>query len=242
MDLGLTGRTAIVCGASSGIGLAISKRLRSEGANVAMFARRADRLEAEAAEIGGLAVSGDLAEPADIARLVDKTVSAFGGVDVVVHSGGWISPGPPSGLDPAEIGAAIELVLYSAVRLTNLCLPYLVRSGRGRVITISARAVREPNEHMAAGAVARLGGIGWAKTLARDVARDGITVNTIATGAIDTARAREIGIVDMSMIPVGRMGEPDEVAAVVCFLASDAAGYVTGAVIPVDGGLTRFAL
>jgi 3-oxoacyl-[acyl-carrier protein] reductase len=95
---------------------------------------------------------------------------------------------------------------------------------------------------MAAGAVARLGGIGWAKTLAREVAPMGITVNTIATGAVDTARATAIGTVDLSSIPAGRLGTPEEVAAVVCFLASERAAYVTGAVIPVDGGLTRFAL
>jgi 3-oxoacyl-[acyl-carrier protein] reductase len=207
-----------------------------------MFARRPAVLADEAARIGALAVAGDLTEPADLGRLVDQTVAAFGGVDVLVHSGGWISPGPPSTLDADEITTAIELVLFSAVRLTSLCMPHLARSGRGRVITISARAVREPNEKMAAGAVARLGGIGWAKTLAREVAPMGITVNTIATGAVDTARATAIGTVDLSSIPAGRLGTPEEVAAVVCFLASERAAYVTGAVIPVDGGLTRFAL
>ncbi|MGE0796659.1 MAG: SDR family NAD(P)-dependent oxidoreductase [Acidimicrobiia bacterium] len=245
MNLGIDGRRAIVCGASSGIGLATAEALAGEGARVAMFARRRDVLEREAARIGGIAVVGDLSDPADLARLVDTTVESFGGIDILVNSGGWIDPGPAVGLTPEEVGHAVDLLLVSALRLTTFCLPHLRRSGQGRIVNISARAVREPNERMAAGAIARVGAVAWAKTLARELAPSGITVNTIATGAIATERSTETAAeagFDLAAVPMGRMGEPWEMAQVVCFLASQGASYITGAVIPVDGGLTRFLL
>jgi 3-oxoacyl-[acyl-carrier protein] reductase len=240
MDLGLRGRTAIVCGASSGMGLATAEALAAEGANVAMFARRRDVLEREADRIGGLAVRGDLTVPKDLAKLVDRTAGAFGGIDILVNNGGGPPPGPAAGADAQAIEGAVELLLLSAVRLTNLCLPHLEAGGRGRIVNIESSSVRSPIDNLALSNALRPGVVGWMKTLAREVGAKGITVNTIAPGRINTERLHHaVGAGDLSQIPLGRIGEPAEIAAVVCFLASDRAGYVTGAVIPVDGGLTR---
>ena len=247
MELGLSGRTAIVCGASSGMGLATAEALAAEGANVAMFARRRDLLEREAERIGALAVRGDLRDPSQLARLVERTVDAFDGIDILVNNGG----GPPRGsaleASDDDLESAVELLLLSAVRLTRLCLPYLGKSGRGRVINIESSTVREPADNLALSNAVRPGVVGWAKTLAREVGPTGITVNTIAPGQIDTERLQEVypdgpSASDLERIPLRRLGAPREIAEVICFLASDRAGYVTGTVIPVDGGLTRSLL
>jgi 3-oxoacyl-[acyl-carrier protein] reductase len=244
VDLGLANRTAIVCGASAGMGLAIAEALAAEGANVAMFARRRDVLEPAAERIGALAVRGDVTNPADLKRLVERTLKAFGGIDILVNNGG----GPPRGslADATDeaIERAVELLLLSAVRLTNLCLRHLQKSGHGRVINIESSSVREPVDNLALSNMIRPGVVGWAKTLAREAGPNKVTVNTIAPGKIDTARLAEAyanrsRADDMKAIPLRRFGDPKEIADVVCFLASDRASYVTGTVIPVDGGLTR---
>src|SRR5512134_428592 len=155
MDLGLAGRTAIVCGASSGMGLGIAESLRNEGASVVMFARRAELLEQEAQRIGGLAVVGDVRSTEDLERLVRATVDAYGGIDILVNNSG----GPPraraSELDADEVEAAVQLLLLSDVRLTGLCLPYLERSGRGRIVNITSSTVREPIDSLALSNVVR---------------------------------------------------------------------------------------
>src|SRR5437868_3901880 len=247
MELGLKGRTAIVCGASSGMGLAIAERLTEEGAQVAMFARRRDLLEREAERLGALSVRGDLTNPRDLERLVERTLEGFGCIDVRVNNGGGPPRGPALDLDPEAVEAAVELLLLSAIRLTNLCRPHLERSGHGRVINIESSSVREPVDNLALSNAVRPGVVGWAKTLARELGPRKITVNTIAPGRIDTPRLQEVyaersRAADMEQIPLRRFGQPDEVADVICFLASDRASYLTGAVIPVDGGMTRFLL
>ena len=247
MDFGLRDRTAIVCGASSGMGLATAEALAREGANVAMFARRRDLLHREAERLGALPVRGDLTNPNDLERLVEKTVEAFGGIDILVNNGG----GPPRStaleLKDEDVEGAVELLMLSAIRLTNLSLRHLRRSGRGRVINITSSSVREPIDNLALSNTIRPGVIGWAKTLAREVGPDGITVNSIAPGRIETERLAEVYVNrsradDLAVIPLRRFGRPREVGDVICFLASDQASYVTGAVIPVDGGLTRSLL
>jgi 3-oxoacyl-[acyl-carrier protein] reductase len=211
---------------------------------VAMFARRRDVLEREADRIGALAVRGDLTNPRDLKHLVDKTLEAFGAIDVLVNNGGGPPRGPALEVTEESLEAAVELLLLSAFRLTMLCLPHLRKSGRGRVINITSSSVRQPIEKLALSNAVRPGVIGWAKTLSQEVGADGITVNSIAPGRIETARLAEVfdngpRPEDLQEIPLRRFGQPREIADVVCFLASERAGYVTGSVVPVDGGLTR---
>jgi len=244
MDLGLSGRTAIVCGASSGMGLGIARSLRGEGANVAMFARRAELLEREAERIGGLAVPGDVTSSGDLERLVAATVDAYGGVDILVNNSGGPPRATATELDADKVTAAVDLLLVSIVRLTALCLPYLERSGKGRIVNITSSTVREPIDSLALSNSVRPGVIGWAKSLARQVGPQGITVNSIAPGSIDTDRLRELdpdgpSEEDLREIPLRRLGTTQEIGDVVAFLCSRQASYVSGTVIFVDGAASR---
>ena len=247
MDLHLQGRTAVVCGASAGIGRGIAEALAEEGANVVLFARRPEPLEREAERLGGLAVAGDVTVPGDLKRLVESAVDRFGGIDILVNNSG----GPPRtaaiALDAENIEATVQLLLVSVVRLTSLCVPYLEKSGRGRIVNVASSSVREPIDNLALSNAVRPGVIGWAKTLARELGPLGITVNSIAPGRIDTERVREVypdGVTDadLASIPLRRLGTPREIGDLVTFLSSDRSAYITGAVIPVDGGLTRSLL
>ncbi len=230
-------------GASQGMGLAIAEALAAEGASVAMFARRAEVVEREAARIGALAVPGDLTKPADLERLVAAALERFGGIDIVVLNGG----GPPAGtavdVTDAAVMQAVELLLVPHVRLVGLCLPHLRESGRGRIIAIESTSVKEPIANLALSNAVRPGVVGWLKTLSRELMPNGITVNTIAPGRIDTERLRALYGAEgpspeaLALIPAGRLGTAAEIAATVCFLASEQAGYISGAVVPVDGGL-----
>ncbi len=244
MNLGLRGRTAIVCGASAGIGLACAESLAEEGANVAMLARRRDLLEREAERLGALAVRGDVTNARHLEQLVDRTLEAFGGIDVLVLNSG----GPPRtrALDASDeqVEEAVTLLLLSAVRLVRLCRPALEASGHGRILAITSSAVKEPIDNLALSSAVRPGLVGWLKLLSRELGPSGITVNAIAPGRVDTDRIREVypeGPTedDLQTIPLRRLGAPREIADVVCFLASDRAAYVTGTTFAVDGGLLR---
>jgi 3-oxoacyl-[acyl-carrier protein] reductase len=244
MNLQLEGRTAIVCGASAGIGLGTAEALADEGANVVMFARRPDLLEREAARVGGLAVSGDVTSAADCERLVRTAVDAHGGIDILVNNSGGPPRTPAVGLTEEQVVSAVRLLLVSVVRLTGLCLPYLERSDCGRIVNITSSTVREPTDNLALSNAVRPGVIGWAKSLARELGPQGITVNSIAPGRIDTERIREVypngpTQADLQTIPLARLGTPREIGDVVAFLCSEQAAYMTGTVVPVDGGLTR---
>jgi 3-oxoacyl-[acyl-carrier protein] reductase len=244
MDLHLDGRTAIVCGASAGIGLGIAEALAEEGADVVMFARRQELVEREAARLGGLAVQGDVTSAEDCERLVEAAVDAHGRIDILINNSGGPPRTPAVGLTDAQVETAVQLLLVSVVRLTRLCLPYLERSPAGRVVNVTSSTVREPTDHLALSNAVRPGVIGWAKTLARELGPTGITVNSIAPGRIDTERIREVypdgpTDADLQTIPLRRLGTPRELGDLVAFLCSDRASYVTGTVIPVDGGLTR---
>src|SRR5437870_921539 len=227
MSLDLSGRTAIVCGSSSGMGLAIAEAFSDAGANVAMVARRRDVLGREAARLGALGVRGDVTLPGDLERLVTRTVEAFGGIDILVNNSGGPPGGPAADLTDDALESAVSLLLLSAVRLTNLCLPELERSGRGRIVNIESSSVREPIDGLALSNAVRPGVVGWAKTLAREVGPRGITVNTIAPGRIDTERLAGLYAAGgrsrdqaEAQIPLRRFGSPAEIAHVVCFLAS----------------------
>ena len=250
MDLGLEGTAAIVGGASAGMGFAIAEALSAEGCAVTMCARGEERLKESAARIpGAIAISGDVRAPAVLERLVNETVAARGRLDIVVNNAG----GPPPGTfesTPDEAWAdAFELSLRSVVRLTRLALPHLRASGRGRVVNITSWSVREPIPNLMLSNAIRPGVIGWAKSLAHEVGRDGITVNTIAPGKIDTPRVRELWghfpdpaaaeRADIERVPAGRLGQPDEIGTAVAFLCSTRAAYISGTVLPVDGGLLR---
>jgi 3-oxoacyl-[acyl-carrier protein] reductase len=244
MDLRLNDRTAIVCGASAGIGLGIAEALAEEGANLVIFARTPDPLERQAKRLGAVAVPGDVTVAADLELLARTTVDTFGGIDILVNNSG----GPPRTsaleLDEDNLHEAVQLMLVSAVRLTSLCLPHLEKSGSGRIVNVTSSTVREPADHLALSNAVRPGVVGWAKTLARELGPAGITVNSIAPGRIDTERLREVypdgtTEADLAAIPLRRLGTAREIGDLVAFLCSDRAAYITGAVIPVDGGLTR---
>jgi 3-oxoacyl-[acyl-carrier protein] reductase len=244
VDLGLKGRTALVCGASSGLGLASAEALAAEGANVTMFARRRDVLEREADRIGALAVRGDVSLPQDLERVVATTLEAFGGLDILV----WNSGGPPAGtgteVTPDALEQAIESMLTPAVRLVGLSLPHLDRSDGGRIIAITSIAAKEPTAHLALSNTLRPAVTGWLKTLATELGPRGITVNCVAPGRIATPRLEYLypgGPTEeqLSDIPLRRWGEPREFGDVVCFLASERARYVSGQTVVVDGGLQK---
>lgn len=244
MDLHLEGRTALVCGASAGIGLGVAEALAGEGANVVMFARSPEPLEREAERLGGIAVPGDVTSADDLERLVRTAVDAFGGIDILVNNSGGPPRMPAVGLDAEQIEAAVRLLLVSVVRLTGLCLPYLEQSECGRIVNITSSTVKEPTDNLALSNAVRPGVIGWAKSLSRELGPKGITVNSIAPGWIDTERIREVNPegpteADLRTIPLRRLGRPREIGDVVAFLCSDRAAYVTGTVVSVDGGLVR---
>jgi 3-oxoacyl-[acyl-carrier protein] reductase len=244
MDLGLKGRTAIVFGASAGLGLATAESLSAEGANVTMFARRRDLLGREAERVGALAVRGDVTNPRDLQRVVDRTLEAFGGIDILVWNSGGPPPGAATSVTPENLEHALELLFVPAVRLVDLCLPHLERSESGRILFLTSSTVKEPTDNLALSNAIRPGLTGWAKSLARELGPRGITVNCVAPGRIATARLDELypegpSDDDLKAIPLGRWGTPQEFGDVVCFLASEKARYVNGVTLAVDGGLIR---
>ena len=250
MDLGLDGTAAIVGGASSGMGLAVAQALSAEGCRVTMLARTPDHLERAAAGVpDALTVAGDVRDQTAIESAVERTVAERGRLDIIVNNAGGPPPGTFESTPEEAWVEAFELSLNSAVRLTRLALPHLKASGRGRVVNITSWSVREPIPNLMLSNAIRPGVVGWAKTLSHELGPDGITVNTIAPGKIDTPRAREIWehtpdpdaarTRDLAAIPARRMGDPAEVGAAVAFLCSQQAAYITGVVLPVDGGALK---
>jgi len=256
MDLGLQGCVAIVGGSSSGMGRACARALAQEGCDVTLFARRMDVLEEAAAEVeslesgaSALPVAGDSTDVDALRAVVDRTLDRFGRLDILVNNTG----GPPAGsfedLGDEEWQKAWELTLMSTLRLTRFALPALRRSGRGRIVNITSSAVKEPNEGLLLSNTYRPGVIGWAKTLSQHEGPNGITVNSIAPGYIDTDRMRSLYELaddpdqarrnDEAAIPLRRLGDPAEIAAAVAFLCSTQASYITGITVLIDGGLAQ---
>lgn len=244
MDLGLAGKSAIVCGASSGLGFGVAAALAAEGVRVTMVARREEVLIERAKEIGGHPVVGDLSDPSTAEHIVDRAVSWAGGLDIVVWNGGGPRPGTASQVSPEDLQVALDLLYFPAIRLIRAALPHLEASTAGRILAITSGGVKEPIPQIALSNAVRPGLAGYLKSLAGELAPTGITVNCVAPGRILTDRMAQLfpdgaPAEYVGEIPMGRFGSPDELGALAAFLASERASYITGTTINVDGGLAR---
>jgi 3-oxoacyl-[acyl-carrier protein] reductase len=245
MDLGLEGRRALVTGASSGLGLACARSLAAEGVAVVLVARSAERLDAAAATVEGdvHTLVADVSSMEAVADMVAAADDVLGGIDILIANAG----GPPAGnfasTDLALYEPALHLNLLSTVAMCKATVPAMQERGWGRVVAITSISVREPIDRLILSNTARAGLTGFLKTLAREVAGDGVTVNSLQPGLHATDRLRSVFGADLSGaaagIPAGTLGDADDFAKIAAFLCSDAAKFVTGAAIPVDGGASH---
>ena len=242
MDLGLKGRRALVTGASRGLGRAVALALRAEGATVAICARDDERVRRTAREIGALPFNQDLSQRGAGASLVARAVEAMGGVDILVANTG----GPPAGsfarVDDDAWSASFGGIFMSTVSLVRACLPGMRERRWGRILVVTSVSAQEPLADLMISNALRPGVHGLVNALSREVAGDGVTVNAIMPGYTLTERLAQIGIDQEAVsrqVPAGRMGRPEEFAALAAFLASEPAGYICGQAIACDGGLLR---
>ncbi|HKI56063.1 MAG TPA: SDR family oxidoreductase [Trueperaceae bacterium] len=260
MDLGLTGRRALVLAGTSGLGLGTVRVLASEGAAVVLCGRDADRAAAAAAEVSkatGGTVTGlqaDVAAAAEVERLVAESAERLGGLDILVTNAGGPRPGSFEALDDDAWAGAVELTLMSVVRSVRAALPFLRRSPGGTVLALASSSVKAPIANLTLSNVLRPAVQALVKTLSLELAGDGIRVNCLSPGRVltprilqlDEARAEregksvdEVRQASVAGIPLGRLGDVEEFGRVAAFLVSDAASYMTGTSVLVDGGMVR---
>jgi 3-oxoacyl-[acyl-carrier protein] reductase len=260
MDLGIKNRTALVTAAGRGLGRAVAERLSREGARVAICSRNPEEIEKTGVAIAGatggqvLAAACDVTDAAQVSNFVTRINAELGPVEILVTNAG----GPPAGLaadfTPDHYRDAVELNLMSTISLIYEVLPTMKERGWGRIVAITSVAAKQPIGNLILSNTARAGVLGFIKTISAQVASQGITVNSVLPGYTRTerveelaeayARANETGtdrFYEMveSDIPAGRMGKPEEFANAVAFLSSEAASYITGVSLPIDGGFTR---
>ena len=263
MDLGLKGKVALVAAASRGLGKAAALELSKEGAHVGIVARGEADLQASAKEIrratGGrvLAVRADVTVAKDIKAVVGEMEAEFGRIDILVNNAGGPKPGQFTDMSDEDWLSALNLNLMSAVRFTALVLPAMMERRWGRIINITSISVKQPIPTLILSNTARAGVVAMAKTLAGQVADKGITVNNVCPGytltnrirnlAASTAQREKMSVEDVmarweSSIPAQRLGQPKELAALIAFLASERAAYITGTTTQVDGGFVQSLL
>ncbi len=260
MSTDISTQRVLVSAGSNGIGKAIACAFQLAGAKVAICARGQEQLQAAQQEMQAmtgepvLAYITDLSLAQDISKMMDDLLEKWGAIDVLVNNAGGPPPGNHDSISDEQWSTAFDLTLRSAVRLTNWVLPGMKDTGSGRIINLSSYSAKQPMDSMLLSNSLRLGALGWAKTLANEVGKHNILVNTICTGWTQTqrvdqlleARALEQGLDAQALadqlvtkIPLQRMARPEEIASVALFLASPAASYITGAAIPVDGGCVQ---
>lgn len=260
MQLGIKDRVALVAASSRGLGRAVAEELAAEGANLVLCARNETALNATAAAIREstgahvIAIAADVSDPAAVIRVCDAAHNEFGRVDILVTNSGGPPAGPFESHSPAAWSDALRLNFESAVNMTRAVLPGMKQRGWGRIINITSIAVKQPVDNLILSNSVRAAVTGFARTLANEVGKYGVTVNCVMPGYTLTDRVAELAqsnakhhgtsveaetAVWESQIPIGRLGTPREFAAMVAFLASERASYTTGASIPVDGGWIR---
>lgn len=254
MDLGLEGKTALVLGGGGGLGAAIATALHAEGAKLAIADISAEAAESARGRLGGdtIALTWDLADLDSIGGHVEHIERTLGSVDILVNITGGPPPTPVSGQGAEMWDKHFRAMVLSVVAITDRVLPGMKAKNWGRIITSTSSGVVAPIANLGLSNALRMSLLGWSKTLAREVGRDGITSNIIVPGRIATARIAfldeqkakregrsvdEVSAESTGSIPLGRYGRPEEYAAAATFLASQAAGYITGTVVRVDGGL-----
>jgi 3-oxoacyl-[acyl-carrier protein] reductase len=260
MDLGIAGRGALVCGSTRGMGRAIAGRLAREGCAVAVNGRDPDRTAAAAAEVGRetgatiVAAPGDVGDPAAAAGLVARARRELGAVDILVCNSGGPPSVPFAEATVEQWRGALDTTLLAAVHLCRATVPAMRERRWGRIVFLTSVAAKQAIAGLILSTAGRAGILGFSKSLADEVAADGVTVNAVCPGYMRTERLTELMTVRAGRagrtvealtaelvqgVPIRRIGEPDELAAAVAFLASEPARYITGAVLQVDGGSTR---
>lgn len=252
VDLGIKGKVALVTGASSGIGEAVALALAAEGVRLAVAARRRDLLASVAAraKVAGAADARgffvDLSDAKSVAAMLSAVAEAFGGVDILVVNGGGPKPGTYLQVAPADWETAHRSTLRAMLELVDGVLPGMRERRWGRIVALTSTSVEQPIPNLVLSNAYRTALVAALKTLSNEVARDGITVNAIATGRVATQRLRELYGDEAQMreaaereVPAGRVATPQEYAPLVAFLCGQSAGYVTGQTVAIDGGLVR---